>query len=272
MKANTVSPRRQRRKKSALGIFFKILSGWLCLLIVMGLATARIVQLEQRKEAVRAKTQKQIANIQDNFEKQKAELNRRQLELKEQFTTLNNKYLELYRKQHSATVESRELVAELEQLSSKKAALKNRVESLQTTQEVVGEGLTDIEKRARDLEKRRRELLRIFRAEYSAKKEDLKHRVEQGDPVAIRGFFNQNRNTAFGPAACFFAAEAYVKKEDKVRSLQLYKTLTRLYPDTNYASLAEKRVAALEEGDLPTLSSVDFTPYKIDESMDIGRW
>lgn len=271
MKTTTATPRR-RRKKTSLGTVFKILSGWLCLLIVMVLATVRFVQLEQQEEAVKAKAQKQIANIQDNFESQKQELSKRQLELKEQFTTLSNRYLELYRKQQSTTVKSRELAAELAQLSSKRAALKNRVEGLQTTQQVVGEGLIDLEKRALELEKQRRKLLRIFREEYSAKKGELKSCVEHGDPVAIQGFFNQNRNTTFGPAACFYAAEAYVKKEDKVRSLQLYKTLTRLYPDTNYAALAEKRLAALEQGDLPILSSVDFTPYKIAQSMDIGSW
>lgn len=227
--------------------------------------------IEQRESLATAHEEK-MAAFHRQFDEELEELATTKKTLAKDVTTLQKEGDALRQRVDAIRPVVDQLEDELAKLDEEKEEVTVDIAEEVVKKSPADEQMLRLLKQIEQMKKFREHLLQEFKTKYTKLKQELRQQVDQNDPDRLYLFFVENQRTAFGPAALFFAADGFVRKNRLDRSERYYERLIRDYPDSAYAEPARKRLAAVEEMKKPRLTTVGFHPYKIKPQMDFGSW
>ncbi len=108
--------------------------------------------------------------------------------------------------------------------------------------------------------KQKRELIKEYQKRFRKLERQYQSILATPRATQLRGFAQKYRYTPFGPCSLFALCEALYKEGEEDRALREYKTLIKLFPDSEYADAAQQQIGSLE-------SKSEYNSHSI--SMDI---
>lgn len=238
-----VRPRSDHAAGAVVGIM-----GWLALLAVMAGLVAATLEGQRRLVAVRAAVAPAVAQIQAGVEPRRAELLQEREGLTQKINDLVKRQEDLLPRVQTAERSIRELESQITGLEHAKGKLAETVGALQEDQSLTGEGVAALQAKLQGLERTRDRLREDYRTRFAALRAAFEMAKDAPDAAALRQFYASHRQTAFGPAAGYHAAEKLFATKHSSDALRLYREVVRSYPGSVYEEPCKTRVVQIEAG------------------------
>jgi hypothetical protein len=236
----------------------------LATLLLIGLMAATLVGQRRQAAAVRADLLPALAAIQASAEPRKQDLVRERADLVTKINEQVTRQEGLLPKIRSAEAAIKELEPQVKTLDRAQSKLTETVGALQADQDLTGEGVAVLQAKLADLERTQGRLKEEYKTRFQAMRAAFEAAKEAPEPAAIRQFYATHRQSAFAPAAGFYAAERLYATKHSGDALRLYKEVVRLYPGSVYVESCKGRIAQIDAGGKysePAAAAVDFEPY-----------
>ncbi len=237
--------------------------GWLAAMGLVGILVVSLANVREDLARVHAGVTPAVAKI-------KAEVEPRREGLLQEREELTRKINELVKRQEDLLLRikaTERAIHDLEQdikgQERTQGELAETVGAPSEGQGPAGTSVAALEAKLQGLERMRDRLQSEYKRRFIAKRADFEAAADAPEANAMRQFYATHRDTAFGPAAGYHAAEKLYATKHSGDALRLYKEVIRNYPGSSYVEASRTRIQQIEAGaryaDPP--EAVRFEPY-----------
>lgn len=237
--------------------------GWLTALGLAGLLVGSLANVREEVARVHAGVTPAGAKLKAEVESRREGLLQEREELTRKINELVKRQEELLLRIQATQRAIHDLELDIKELERTKGELAGAAGALHEGQGLTGKSVAALEETLQGLERRRDRLQSEYKRRFIAMRADFEAATDAPEANALRQFYATHRDTAFGPAAGYHAAEKLYATKHSGDALRLYKEVVRSYPGSIYVEACKTRIQQIGSGakfaDPP--EAIAFEPY-----------